>query len=118
MEKLVCKEAEKMVVPYMKDELNNRELRSFTAHIRKCPACREELETYYIVYKGLMQLDENEEFPMNIIAALDEELHLSEQHLKNMSVFRVFSEILKWLTDLACIALIVWLVMKLFIGVI
>ena len=66
---LTCKEATKMVIPYIKGQLGDAELRRFVAHIKECHDCREELETYYIVYKGLMQLDEKEERPMNIIEA-------------------------------------------------
>lgn len=116
-EKFICKEAEKMVIPYIRDELDHAQLRAFTAHIRKCPDCREELETYYIVYKGLMQLDEKEELPMNIIEALNEDLHLSEQYLKNVSLFCVLSEILRWLVNLLCVLLMMEIMMKLFLGV-
>ncbi len=116
-EKLICKEAAKMVVPYIEDELSNAQLRKFMAHIKGCPDCREELETYYIVYKGLMQLDEKEELPMNIIEALNEDLHVSEQHLKNVSLFCVLSELTKWLVNLSCTLLMIELIMKLFLGV-
>lgn len=116
-ETVICKEAAKMVVPYIKDELSNKELRKFTAHIKVCPDCREELETYYIVYKGLMQLDDHEELPMNIIEALNEDLHLSEQYLKNRSLFCILSVLLKWLVNLICLLLIVEMVMKLVLGV-
>lgn len=114
---LVCKEAAKMVVPYLKDELSNAELRRFTAHMKQCADCREELETYYIVYKGLMQLEETKESSMNMIEALNEELHLSEQYLKNMSLFCILSELLQWLVNFSCSLLIVEAVMKLFLGV-
>ena len=57
-EKITCKEAAKMVIPYIEEQLSDYELRRFVNHIQECPDCREELEPYYIVYKGLMQLDE------------------------------------------------------------
>lgn len=115
-EKLTCKEAAKMVIPYIRDELSNAELRRFVAHVKECPDCREELETYYIVYKGLMQLDEKEELPMNIIEALNEDLHVSEQHLKSMSLFCVVSEIMKWVVNISCTLLMIDILMKLILG--
>ena len=93
---LTCKEATKMVIPYIDGHLGDKDLRQFVGHIKECSECREELETYYIVYKGLMQLDEREELPMNIIEALNEDFAASEQHLKNMSLFYLFSELTKW----------------------
>ena len=104
---ITCKEAAKMVIPYIQEQLCDNELRMFVAHIKDCPDCREELETYYIVYKGLMQLEEKEELPMNIIEALNEDLDISSHHLRNMSLFYVISEVMKWLVNVSCLLLLV-----------
>ncbi len=106
-----------MVVPYINGELCDSDLRKFVEHIKGCADCREELETYYIVYKGLMQLDEREELPMNIIEALNEDFADSEQHLKNMSLFYVFSEITKWLVNISCTILMIEIIMEWIMGV-
>ena len=50
---MTCVEAEKMVVPYMKDELSPTELEDFLNHIKTCDNCREELEIHYMVDVGL-----------------------------------------------------------------
>lgn len=113
-----CKDAATLVIPYIKGELSDKELLGFTAHVRKCRECREELETYYIVYKGLLQLEEKEELPMNVIEALNEELEASETYLKNRSLFFVVSEAVKWLVNILCILLFVEKVMELIVGVI
>ena len=114
---LTCKEATKMVVPYIEGRLGNKELRRFVNHIEECKDCREELETYYIVYKGLMQLDEKEELPMNIIEALNEDFAVSKQHLKNMSLFYVLSEVTKWLVNISCSLFLIEKIMELILGV-
>ena len=54
---MTCVEAEKMVVPYMKDELSPTELEDFLDHIHTCENCREELEIHYMVDVGLKKLD-------------------------------------------------------------
>lgn len=54
---LTCKEAEKMVMPYINVQLDEKELEAFLKHIENCPSCREELEIYYTVSLGLRQLD-------------------------------------------------------------
>ena len=114
---LTCKEATKMVIPYIDGHLGDKDLRKFVGHIKECSECREELETYYIVYKGLMQLDEREELPMNIIEALNEDFAASEQHLKNMSLFYMFSELTKWLVNISCTFLMIDIIMKWILGV-
>jgi hypothetical protein len=116
-ETITCKEAAKMVIPYIEDKLSNQELRRFIKHIEECTECREELETYYIVYKGLMQLDEKEELPMNIIEALNEDLESSTHHLRNMSLFLILSEVVKFLVNISCIILLIKLIMNLILGV-
>lgn len=116
-EKITCKEAQKLVIPYIEEQLCDTDLRRFIRHIKDCRECREELETYYIVYKGLMQLDEKEELPMNIIEALNEELEISDNHLKNMSLFYAFSEITKWLVNISCILILVVKLVKFILGV-
>lgn len=53
-----CREAERLVMPYIQDELTDQELEDFLEHIETCPACQEELEIYFMVALGLKQLDE------------------------------------------------------------
>lgn len=116
-ETLTCKEATLMVIPYIKKQVCDKDLRKFVKHIKECKDCREELETYYIVYKGLMQLDEKEELPMNIIEALNNDLEISNHHLKNMSLFYVFSEVVKWLVNISCTLLMIQKIMEWILGV-
>lgn len=116
-EKLTCKEAAKMVIPYIEGQMCDRDLRLFVSHIKECPDCREELETYYIVYKGLMQLDENEELPMNMIEALNEDLAISGHHLRNMSLFYVLAGAVKWVVNVSCTLLLIQKIMEWILGV-
>ena len=41
---MTCMEAEKMVIPYINDQLSVTELEDFIEHIKTCENCREELE--------------------------------------------------------------------------
>ena len=41
-----CQEAQRLVMPYIQDELTDRELEEFLEHVETCPACQEELEIY------------------------------------------------------------------------
>ena len=54
---LSCREAEKMVMPFIDGNLDEQELEAFLNHIHSCSDCREELEIYYTVSLGLRQLD-------------------------------------------------------------
>ena len=64
-----------------------------------------------------MHLDEKEELSMNMIEALNEELEISGHHLRNMSLFYMFTIIIKWLVNLSCTLLIIEKIMKFILGV-
>ena len=46
--KLMCKEAAKMVIPYIEGQLGEKDLRKFVTHVKECSECREELESYKV----------------------------------------------------------------------
>ena len=52
-----CIEFNKMIGPYLKDELTDAELNEFLHHLDACPQCSEELEINYIVGEGMERLD-------------------------------------------------------------
>jgi len=54
---MTCKEVERLVMPYINDELTDEELGEFLEHMESCPDCREELEIYFTVDVGIRQLD-------------------------------------------------------------
>jgi hypothetical protein len=47
-----------MVTSYIEGTLTDQECIDFLKHVKKCPACHEELETYFIVDYALQFLDE------------------------------------------------------------
>ena len=53
-----CQETQRLVMPYIQDELTPEELEAFLEHVEKCPDCQEELEICFTVALGLRQLDE------------------------------------------------------------
>ena len=57
---MTCREAEKMVVSYIHDELTVEELDEFLEHVESCDNCMEELEIHYMVDVGLKKLDEDD----------------------------------------------------------
>lgn len=57
---MTCIQAEKMIVPYINDELTPMELEDFMDHLETCQSCREELEIYYMVDVGLKKLDDDD----------------------------------------------------------
>ena len=56
---MTCKEAERLVIPYIHHQLDDDTMSEFLEHIEVCPNCKEELEIYYTVEAGIRQLDKD-----------------------------------------------------------
>ena len=78
-----CQETQRLVMPYIQDELTPEELEGFLEHVEACPDCREELEIYFTVDVGIRQLEEGTG-TYNIKGALESALELSRQHIRTL----------------------------------
>ena len=85
---MTCKEAERLVMPYIKDELTDEELREFLEHMGSCTDCREELEIYFTVDVGIRQLD-SETGNYNIKGALEAAIEQSRQRLQVIRCIKI-----------------------------
>ncbi len=74
-----CLTAQSLIIKYVNDELSNLELEAFLNHVEECADCMEELRIYYILSKGMQQLDEdkviNYNFHQQFEESLDEARH-------------------------------------------
>ncbi|WP_124067463.1 zf-HC2 domain-containing protein [Clostridium sp. E02] len=84
---MTCKEAERLVMPYIKNELGDEELEGFLKHMESCPNCREELEIYFTVEAGILQLD-SEAGNYNIKGALEATVEQSRQRLQAIRLIK------------------------------
>ena len=102
---MTCVEAEKMVVPYMKDELSPTELEDFLDPIHTCENCREELEIHYMVDVGLKKLDEADG-TYDIVGDLKRKVAESYRSLRHISMFQITTYAVSTLTGMALIVMI------------
>lgn len=54
---MTCKEAEKLIPLFLKDELDTDDLREFMEHVDKCEECKEELSIQFLVLEGMARLE-------------------------------------------------------------
>ena len=105
---MTCKEAELLVIPYIRGELDDETLQEFLDHVDSCPECREELEIYFTVDVGIRQLD-SETGTYNIKGALEAALEESRDHLQTLR----FMKIIRYsVTTLCVMALFVTLLLQ------
>lgn len=74
-----CREAQKMIVPFIKSELTLDEARAFFKHIDQCSDCKDELEVHYILIVGLKQLDEEQTTSFDLHGQFEQ--HLQEARM-------------------------------------
>ena len=99
---MTCKEAESLVMPYIKNELTDEELYEFLEHIEHCPECREELEIYFTVDVGIRQLD-SETGNYNIKGALETAIEQSRERLEAVRLVKIVRYAVSTLSVMALI---------------
>lgn len=77
-------------MPYIDEQLSEKELDDFLEHIQGCHSCREELEIYYTVYVGLRQLDSGTGI-FDIAGALEDSLDLAWLKVRAARLRRIIS---------------------------
>lgn len=77
-----CKQAQRLLVPYINGEMDEWEEGEFVKHIRHCPECYEELEVYATVFAGIRQLDGEEE-QVNYQTLVNDSLDNSEEDVRD-----------------------------------
>ena len=68
-----CKEAEKLIQPYVQGNMPEKEMEPFISHIRKCHTCHEELETYFIVNRAMAYFEDDAPDSYNLTGLLERE---------------------------------------------
>ena len=77
---MTCKDAEKLIPIFIKDELNYIELEKFIDHIEECPDCMEDMSIQFLVTEGMVRLEQGSAFDLN--QELRNLLELSKAHIR------------------------------------
>lgn len=99
---MTCQEAERMVTPYINDDLTGDDTERFLDHIASCKNCQEELEIYYMVDVGLRQLDQDSG-TFDIKGALEEKIEDSYSKVYRMWAFRTLCYAVNTLSVMAVV---------------
>ena len=65
MTDLDCKQTEKLIPQFLKDELDNRTEKKFLNHVDGCSFCLEELSIQFLVTTGMQRLENGDTFDLN-----------------------------------------------------
>lgn len=59
-----CKQIQRRIPAFLKDELKGRELMRFLEHMDSCEECKEELTIQYLSSEGILRLEEGKTFDL------------------------------------------------------
>lgn len=97
---VTCQEAERMVTPYINDNLSGEEVDAFLHHLETCKSCQEELEIYFMVDVGLKQLD-RDSGAFDIAGALKERIEDSYARVGRLRTLKTLSYAVRTLAAMA-----------------
>lgn len=103
-----CKDAEKLIPPFLVKQLNSRDLNQFLLHVEECPECMEELTIQYLVMTGTSLIEEGKSF--NLRKALNELLSEAKAKVKKWKILTLLSYIVEIITIIV-MAIIILVVM-------
>lgn len=83
-----CIEARRMVTPFIKRELPEKDEEEFLRHVERCADCMDELETYFMVYKALDTLDEGTHSEYDFRKMLNDEIKAAKRGILRKKAVR------------------------------
>ncbi|MCD7745868.1 MAG: zf-HC2 domain-containing protein [Lachnospiraceae bacterium] len=105
-----CNEARRMVVPFIKKELSERDMEAFLLHIESCEDCMDELEMYFMVTHAINAMDSGEHHEYDFQKMLSEEIRTSKRLILRRKIMNTVRLVL-------LIAAELMLVLSIFFGV-
>ena len=94
---MTCREAEKLIVPYIHDELSMDQLDEFLEHVESCDNCMEELEIHYMVDVGLKKLDQDD-VTYDIVGDLIRKMESSVWEIQRFTAFQIMRYVVSTLS--------------------
>ncbi len=102
-----CMEARRMITPYVKGELSEKDLEQFLKHIEQCSDCMDELDIYFTVYQAMERLDAEDHPDYDFKRMLKESIHAARRRIVFARTFRLIRSVLLILADLLLLLAII-----------
>ncbi len=99
-----CKAIQSLIPAYLSGKLSLHEARIFTAHLKKCRDCREEIEISYLLDQGITRVENGE--TVDLHADLEEMLSDTENAILHLTQFRTAVYIVEFTAVFVLIACI------------
>ncbi len=86
----ICKELERSIPQFLKDELTNGQLKQFLSHVESCEECKEELTIQILTQIGTKRLEDGQAFHLGKtctdMLSLAQRRLAKREHLEQMAL--------------------------------
>lgn len=86
---MTCMDAQNLITPFIRGQLDMAKLEEFLAHINGCPICMEELDVYYALLTAMEQLDDDKELSNNYSEDLKLKIKEYEEMIRRAKARRI-----------------------------
>ena len=102
-----CTDARRMITPYVKHELNDRDTEQFLNHVEHCKDCMEELDICFTMYRALELLECGNHQEYNFTKLLKENIRETRRRIFGRKVFRLIHLSFVFLAELLLILTVI-----------
>lgn len=85
-----CREVHRLIPQYIKENIPDKLLVEFISHVRNCPSCYHELETYYMIHKAIKVLDEDCHASYDLLEMMVKDLEKKENRIKQNKKIKIY----------------------------
>jgi len=89
-----CKMANRLIRPYIDQELDLETVDAFLRHIRNCKECREEFEIYFTVQVAIDNLNRDRFQTYDLKGQFEDEVRLMQEYIRHRHVVRAIKDVL------------------------
>lgn len=83
-----CEECRQKIKNYITNSMNLRDMETFLGHIKECPDCYDELETYYTIHAGIKYLEEDRTESYNIAEMFEADIAQKEKNIRRYRIIK------------------------------
>ena len=85
-----CHDVQRMIQGFIEKRLTDEQLEAFLEHIASCRDCYDELEVYYMITTGLLQLDEEHSETLDFKKNLSDFIE-SERNIASLKLYVIYN---------------------------
>lgn len=105
---MTCAEAERLVPAYLNNKIPQEKMEEFILHVKNCPSCYDELETYFTIYSAIQYLDDDKYSSYNMKKLLEEDLHRKEAGIRKRKRLHYYFGLAVVLSELILLGIFFW----------